>query len=268
MREYYGNPEATAKALRDGWLYTGDMTRYDEDGFIWIVDRKKDVIITGGENVFPVEIEDFLHTNPKIRMRPSSACPTSGWARSLSPSWTSCRARSSPRRRSSRSASPCRGTRGPGRFSWTRCPGTRRARSRSRSSERNTAGRKRRSKSDLTGYSSPLEETIKYEFKDRELLAQAITHASFVNDRRSMAKSENEKLEYLGDAILNSVISILLFRKYREQNEGFLSNARSCLVRRGTLTEIARLINLDEHMSYGNGKGRSTRRLEGPLEHA
>jgi acyl-CoA synthetase (AMP-forming)/AMP-acid ligase II len=67
MREYYGNPEATAKALRDGWLYTGDMTRYDEDGFIWIVDRKKDVIITGGENVFPVEIEDFLHTNPKIR---------------------------------------------------------------------------------------------------------------------------------------------------------------------------------------------------------
>ena len=67
MREYYGNPEATAKALRDGWLYTGDMTRFDEDGFIWIVDRKKDVIITGGENVFPVEIEDFLHTNPKVR---------------------------------------------------------------------------------------------------------------------------------------------------------------------------------------------------------
>ncbi len=67
MREYYNNPEATAKALRDGWLYTGDMTRFDEDGFIWIVDRKKDVIITGGENVFPVEIEDFLHTNPKVR---------------------------------------------------------------------------------------------------------------------------------------------------------------------------------------------------------
>lgn len=67
MREYYRNPEATAKTLKDGWLYTGDMTRFDEDGFIWIVDRKKDVIITGGENVFPVEVEDFLHTNSKIK---------------------------------------------------------------------------------------------------------------------------------------------------------------------------------------------------------
>lgn len=67
MREYYRNPDATAKTLKEGWLYTGDMTRFDEDGFIWIVDRKKDVIITGGENVFPVEVEDFLHTNPKVR---------------------------------------------------------------------------------------------------------------------------------------------------------------------------------------------------------
>jgi acyl-CoA synthetase (AMP-forming)/AMP-acid ligase II len=67
MREYYKNPEATAKALIDGWLYTGDMAKVDEDGFIWLVDRKKDVIITGGENVYPVEIEDFLHTNPNIK---------------------------------------------------------------------------------------------------------------------------------------------------------------------------------------------------------
>lgn len=67
MREYYKNPEATAKTLIDGWLFTGDMARADEDGFIWLVDRKKDVIITGGENVFPVEVEDFLHTNPDIK---------------------------------------------------------------------------------------------------------------------------------------------------------------------------------------------------------
>ncbi|MBA4419009.1 MAG: AMP-dependent synthetase [Syntrophus sp. (in: bacteria)] len=67
MREYYKNPEATAKTLRDGWLFTGDMVRVDEDGFIWIVDRKKDVIISGGENVFPAEIEDFLHTNPNVK---------------------------------------------------------------------------------------------------------------------------------------------------------------------------------------------------------
>lgn len=67
MREYYKNPEATAKSLRDGWLYTGDVARLDEDGFIFLVDRAKDVIITGGENVYPVEVEDFLHTHPAIK---------------------------------------------------------------------------------------------------------------------------------------------------------------------------------------------------------
>jgi acyl-CoA synthetase (AMP-forming)/AMP-acid ligase II len=60
MKEYYKNPEATKKTLVNGWLLTGDMARFDEDGFIWLVDRKKDIIITGGENIFPVEIEDFL----------------------------------------------------------------------------------------------------------------------------------------------------------------------------------------------------------------
>ena len=67
MREYYRNPEATAKTLINGWLFTGDMARQDEDGFIWLVDRKKDIIITGGENVFPIEVEDFLHTNPNVK---------------------------------------------------------------------------------------------------------------------------------------------------------------------------------------------------------
>ena len=107
----------------------------------------------------------------------------------------------------------------------------------------------------MVEYSSLLEQTIKYEFKDRGLLAQAITHSSSINDRKGAGKSENEKLEFLGDAILNTVTSILLFRKYREKNEGFLSNARSCLVNRVMLTEVARIIKLDEHMSYGNGKG-------------
>ncbi len=67
MKEYYKNPEATAQTIRGGWLYTGDMAREDEDGFIWLVDRKKDIIISGGENIFPVEIEDFLHTHPKVK---------------------------------------------------------------------------------------------------------------------------------------------------------------------------------------------------------
>lgn len=67
MKAYYKNPEATEGTLKDGWLLTGDMARVDGDGFIWLVDRKKDVIITGGENIFPVEIEDFLMENPKVQ---------------------------------------------------------------------------------------------------------------------------------------------------------------------------------------------------------
>lgn len=64
---YYKNPEATAEVLKDGWLYTGDMAKRDADGFIYLVDRKKDVIITGGENLYPVQIEDFLRGNDKIK---------------------------------------------------------------------------------------------------------------------------------------------------------------------------------------------------------
>lgn len=67
MRCYYNDPEATAKILKDGWLYTGDMARMDEEGFIYLVDRKKDVIISGGENIYPVQIEDFLRTNDAIK---------------------------------------------------------------------------------------------------------------------------------------------------------------------------------------------------------
>ena len=66
MREYYKNPRKTAETLKDGWLFTGDIARRDEDGFYWITDRKKEVIITGGENIYPVEIEEILHTHPKI----------------------------------------------------------------------------------------------------------------------------------------------------------------------------------------------------------
>ncbi|MDR1263525.1 MAG: acyl--CoA ligase [Oscillospiraceae bacterium] len=67
MKEYYKDPAATAAALKDGWLYTGDMARRDADGFIWLVDRKKDVVITGGENLYPVQIEDFLRGLEQIK---------------------------------------------------------------------------------------------------------------------------------------------------------------------------------------------------------
>ena len=66
MKKYYKNPEATEKTLKNGWLRTGDIAREDKDGFIWLLDRKKDVIITGGENIFPAEVEDFLLSNPKV----------------------------------------------------------------------------------------------------------------------------------------------------------------------------------------------------------
>jgi acyl-CoA synthetase (AMP-forming)/AMP-acid ligase II len=66
MKGYFKNPEMTAETLKDGWLYTGDLLKTDEEGFFYIVDRKKDMITSGGENIFPVEIEDALMENPKI----------------------------------------------------------------------------------------------------------------------------------------------------------------------------------------------------------
>jgi acyl-CoA synthetase (AMP-forming)/AMP-acid ligase II len=67
MKCYYNDPEATTSVMRGDWLLTGDMAREDEDGFIYLVDRKKDVIITGGENIYPVQIEDFLHHHDDIK---------------------------------------------------------------------------------------------------------------------------------------------------------------------------------------------------------
>ncbi len=66
MAGYWNRPEETAKALRDGWLYTGDLAKMDEEGFFYIVDRKKDMIIAGGYNIYPNEIESILYEHPKI----------------------------------------------------------------------------------------------------------------------------------------------------------------------------------------------------------
>lgn len=67
MTCYYRDEKATADTLKDGWLLTGDMAQEDEDGFIYLVDRKKDVIISGGENLYPVQIEDFLRAHPAVK---------------------------------------------------------------------------------------------------------------------------------------------------------------------------------------------------------
>ena len=67
MTCYYRDEKATAETIKDGWLFTGDMAQEDEDGFIFLVDRKKDVIISGGENLYPVQIEDFLRSHPAVK---------------------------------------------------------------------------------------------------------------------------------------------------------------------------------------------------------
>lgn len=64
---YYNNPEASNDSIKNGWLLTGDMARKDEDSFIWLVDRKKDVVISGGENIYPVQIEDHISAHPAVK---------------------------------------------------------------------------------------------------------------------------------------------------------------------------------------------------------
>ncbi|MFN2521740.1 MAG: class I adenylate-forming enzyme family protein, partial [Mycobacteriales bacterium] len=66
MKGYYKNPEATAEAFKGGWFHTGDLAYKDEDGYFFVVDRKKDLIIRGGYNVYPREIEEVLYANPAI----------------------------------------------------------------------------------------------------------------------------------------------------------------------------------------------------------
>ncbi|MEW6096037.1 MAG: long-chain fatty acid--CoA ligase [bacterium] len=67
MKGYWQMPEETTQVIRNGWLYTGDIAKLDEDGYTFIVDRKKDVIIVGGENVYPKEVEEILYQHPKVK---------------------------------------------------------------------------------------------------------------------------------------------------------------------------------------------------------
>ncbi len=79
MIEYWKMPEATSKAIVNGWLHTGDMGYYDEKGFIYIVDRKKDMIITGGENVYPREVEEILYRHPAVSEAAVIGVPDEKW---------------------------------------------------------------------------------------------------------------------------------------------------------------------------------------------
>ncbi len=79
MSGYLKNPEATAETIRDGWLHTGDIAVQDEEGFIYIVDRKKDMIISGGFNIYPREIEDVLHEHPAVKGTAVVGVPHEKW---------------------------------------------------------------------------------------------------------------------------------------------------------------------------------------------
>jgi long-chain acyl-CoA synthetase len=68
MKGYYNNPKATAEAMKSGWLHTGDMGKYDSDGYLYVVDRKKDLIITGGFNIYPAEVENVIFKHPAVAM--------------------------------------------------------------------------------------------------------------------------------------------------------------------------------------------------------
>ena len=83
MKGYYKDPEGTAEALKGGWLHTGDIGRMDEEGFVYIVDRKKDMIISGGENIYPREIEEVLFSHPKIREAAVVGAPDPLWGETV-----------------------------------------------------------------------------------------------------------------------------------------------------------------------------------------
>jgi len=83
MKEYYKDPPGTADALKGGWLYTGDIGRMDEEGFVYIVDRKKDMIISGGENIYPREIEELLYSHSQIREAAVVGIPDPLWGEAV-----------------------------------------------------------------------------------------------------------------------------------------------------------------------------------------
>lgn len=83
MKEYYRDPEQTAEALRQGWLYTSDLGWVDEDGFLYVVERKQEMIKTGGENIYPKEVEEVLYTHPKIAEAAVFGLPDEIWGQKV-----------------------------------------------------------------------------------------------------------------------------------------------------------------------------------------
>jgi fatty-acyl-CoA synthase len=83
MEGYWNRPEETAETLKDGWLHTGDMGRFNADGYLFIVDRKKDMIISGGFNVYPKEVEDVLTSHPDVAQAAVIGVPDEKWGEAV-----------------------------------------------------------------------------------------------------------------------------------------------------------------------------------------
>ncbi|RLL46859.1 long-chain-fatty-acid--CoA ligase [Oceanobacillus piezotolerans] len=83
MKEYYKNPEATKEAFEGGWFHSGDLVRMDEEGFIYVVDRKKNMLISGGENIYPAEVEEILYQMPQILECAVIGVPDKEWGESV-----------------------------------------------------------------------------------------------------------------------------------------------------------------------------------------
>ena len=83
MSGYLNNPGATAAVLHDGWMHTGDAGTIDEDGFLYVADRVKDMIVTGGENVYSIEVERVLFMHPAVREAAVIGIPSAQWGESV-----------------------------------------------------------------------------------------------------------------------------------------------------------------------------------------
>ena len=83
MNGYFNNPDATAAVLKHGWMHTGDAGTMDDDGFLYVADRLKDMIVTGGENVYSIEVERVLFMHPSVREAAVIGIPSAQWGESV-----------------------------------------------------------------------------------------------------------------------------------------------------------------------------------------
>ena len=83
MLRYWNQPEMTAQTVRDGWMWTGDAATWDEDGFVYIVDRKKEMIISGGENIYPAQVEQVLYRHPSVLAAAVVGIPDDEWGEAV-----------------------------------------------------------------------------------------------------------------------------------------------------------------------------------------